>query len=196
MLVRLHAALWLALVGAVPAAASPAWGGGEILWDRYGVPHIYANTEAGGFYGFGWAQAHSHGNILLKMYGESRARGAEYWGPDAEKLDRWLIANDVPERAKLWFRMQTPQMQQNLDAFAAGVNAYAAAHPDAIAPEMRQVLPLSGVDIIGHAHRLMNYNYIASENRVMAGAKHNCRRKTPAGPCCRRKAATAPTPGR
>lgn len=170
MLVRLHAALWLALVGAVPAAASPAWGGGEILWDRYGVPHIYANTEAGGFYGFGWAQAHSHGNILLKMYGESRARGAEYWGPDAEKLDRWLIANDVPERAKLWFRMQTPQMQQNLDAFAAGVNAYAAAHPDAIAPEMRQVLPLSGVDIIGHAHRLMNYNYIASENRVMASA--------------------------
>lgn len=167
MIGRLNAALLFACL-AGPAAAAPAYGGGEILWDRYGVPHIYANTEAGGFYGFGWAQAQSHGDVLLKMYGESRARGAEYWGPDAEKLDRWLIANDVPERAKAWYRAQTPQMRENLDAFAAGVNAYAAAHPDAIAPEMRQVLPLSGVDIIGHAHRLMNFNYIASESRVMA----------------------------
>lgn len=161
-------ALLLTLPGAT--AAAPAYGGGEILWDTYGVPHIYAKTEAGAFHGFGYAQAQSHGNILLKMYGESRARGAEYWGPDAEKLDRWLIANDVPTRSITWFRMQTPAMRRNLDAFAAGINAYAAAHPDAIAPEMRQVLPIKGVDIIGHAHRLMNYNYIASEGRVMAGA--------------------------
>jgi acyl-homoserine-lactone acylase len=150
-------------------AGEQAFGGGEILWDSYGVPHVYANTEAGAFYGFGWAQAQAHGDILLKMYGESRARGAEYWGPGAEKLDRWLLANDVPARAQTWYAAQTPQMRQNLDGFAAGVNAYAAANPEAIAPEMRQVLPLSGVDIIGHAHRLMNFNYVASEGRVMEG---------------------------
>ncbi len=172
MTISLKAGALLALLVASPAAlhAAPAYGGGEILWDSFGVPHVYAKTESGAFYGFGWAQAHSHGDILLKMYGESRAKGAEYWGPEAEKLDRWLIANDVPERSKVWYRAQTPAMRRNLDAFAAGVNAYAAAHPDAIAPEMRQVLPLSGVDIIGHANRLMNFTYIASEGRVMAGA--------------------------
>ncbi len=169
MMVRWKTLSILALIaGGQAAAAAPVYGGGEILWDRYGVPHIYAKTEAGGFYGFGWAQAQSHGDVLLKMYGESRARGAEYWGPSGEKLDRWLIANGVPERSQVWYRAQTPAMRRNLDAFAGGVNAYAAAHPDAIAPEMRQVLPLSGVDIIGHAHRLMNFNYIASEDRVMA----------------------------
>jgi acyl-homoserine-lactone acylase len=169
MVVRWKTLSILALIaGGQAAAAAPVYGGGEILWDRYGVPHIYAKTEAGGFYGFGWAQAQSHGDVLLKMYGESRARGAEYWGPSGEKLDRWLIANGVPERSQVWYRAQTPAMRRNLDAFAGGVNAYAAAHPDAIAPEMRQVLPLSGVDIIGHAHRLMNFNYIASEDRVMA----------------------------
>jgi hypothetical protein len=31
---------------------------------------------------------------------------------------------------------------RNLDLFAAGINAYAAAHPQAIAAEMRQVLPI------------------------------------------------------
>ena len=162
----------LAVLLALPASArtEQVFGGGEILWDSFGVPHIYAKTEAGGFYGFGWAQAQSHGNILLKMYGESRARGAEYWGADAEPLDRWLIANDVPERSRAWFRAQTPAMRRNLDAFADGINAYAAAHLDALAPEVRQVLPITGVDIVGHAHRLMNYYYLASEGRVLAAA--------------------------
>jgi acyl-homoserine-lactone acylase len=162
----------LAVLLALPASArtEQVFGGGEILWDSFGVPHIYAKTEAGGFYGFGWAQAQSHGNILLKMYGEARARGAEYWGADAEPLDRWLIANDVPERSRAWFRAQTPAMRRNLDAFADGINAYAAAHLDALAPEVRQVLPITGVDIVGHAHRLMNYYYLASEGRVLAAA--------------------------
>jgi len=28
----------------------------EILWDNYGVPHIYANTNKEMYYAFGWAQ--------------------------------------------------------------------------------------------------------------------------------------------
>lgn len=161
-------AVGLMMMATPTIAAPPAYGGGEILWDSYGVPHVYANSEAGAFYGFGWAQAQAHGDILLKMYGESRGRGAEYWGENSAVLDRWLIANDVPARSKLWFKAQTPQMQKNLAAFAAGINAYAAANPAKIAPEMQRVLPVSGVDIMGHAHRLMNYFYIASESRVMA----------------------------
>ena len=154
------------LTGLSPSAAqsSPR---GEILWDKFGVPHVFAKTEAGVFYGFGWAQAKSHGNLLLRLYGEARARGAEYWGPEAEASDRWLIANGVPERSIVWYRAQTPQFRADLDAFAAGINAYAKANPDALDPKVRQVLPITGIDIIGHAHKLMNYNYIASEKRAL-----------------------------
>jgi acyl-homoserine-lactone acylase len=84
------------------AAAATRFGGGEILWDTFGVPHVYARTEAGMFYGFGYAQAQSHGNLLLHIYGEAHAKAAEYWGPSYEKDDRWLIANDVPERSLAW----------------------------------------------------------------------------------------------
>ncbi|GFZ95927.1 penicillin acylase family protein [Sphingobium fuliginis] len=174
-----HMTIWLAALAASSAmtasvaAPSAKWGGGEILWDSFGVPHIYARTEEGGFYGFGYAQAQSHGNLLLRMYGESRARAAEYWGAKYESQDKWLIANDVPERSKSWFRQQTPQMRKNLDAFAAGVNAYAAAHPDRIAPEVKVVLPLTGVDIIGHAQRLMNFGYIASDRKVLSDPSIN-----------------------
>lgn len=167
------AALAAAPLLSASAPAAPAAGGGEILWDSFGVPHVYARTEAGAFYGFGYAQAQSHGNLLLHMYGESRGRAAEYWGPAFENSDKWIVANDVPERARTWFRQQTPQMRADLDAFAAGINAYAAAHRDRLAPDVLQVLPLRGVDILQHAHRLMNYSYIASDRRVLADPNTN-----------------------
>ena len=173
---RAIAAAAAALLAATNAAAAPAVpkaGGGEILWDSFGVPHVYGKTEAGTFFGFGYAQAQNHGNLLLHLYGEARARAAEYWGAEYEKDDRWLIANDVPERSLAWYKAQRPQFRADLDAFAAGINAYAAAHRDQLAPEVLQVLPISGVDVMAHAHKLMNYVYIASERRVLANPDAN-----------------------
>ena len=148
------------------SAAGPALAD-EVLWDRYGVPHIQADSEAGAFKGFGWAQAASHGNILLRMYGESRARAAEYWGADYAPLDRYLIAHDAPERGKAWYKAQTPQMRANLDGFAAGINAYIAAHPDHVPAELKRVLPISGTDVMAHAHRLMQFLYVAPMGRML-----------------------------
>ncbi|MEL6274762.1 MAG: penicillin acylase family protein, partial [Bacteroidota bacterium] len=82
------------------------------------------------FFGYGWAQTHSHGDLLLELYGEARAKGAEYWGEAYEPTAKWLIANSVPERAEDWYAAQDPDFRDLLDAFAAGINAYAAAHPE------------------------------------------------------------------
>lgn len=41
----------------------------EILWDTWGVPHIYGKTTEELFYAFGWAQMHSHGDLILRLYG-------------------------------------------------------------------------------------------------------------------------------
>lgn len=175
MRMKMLCGLLLAGAAAAPAAAQPTNGGkGEILWDSFGVPHVYAKTESGAFWGFGYAQAQSHGNLLLKLYGEARAKSAEYWGGAAnEAQDRWLVANDVSARAARWFAAQTPQMRADLNAFAAGINAYAAKHPEAIDPAMRRVLPITGLDVMAHAHRLMNYVYIASDRKVLADPATN-----------------------
>jgi acyl-homoserine lactone acylase PvdQ len=137
----------------------------EILWDRYGVPHIYGRSTAAVFYGFGMAQARSHADRILRLYGEARGRGAEYWGSGYEQTTRWLLINGVPGRAQRWYREQTPEFRANLDAFAQGINDYARAHPEAIDPDVRVVLPVSGTDVIAHAHRLMNFIYVASPGR-------------------------------
>lgn len=160
-LIRSLLVLCLALPG-MARAASPA---NEILWDRYGVPHVYGVSTAAVFYGYGWAQAQSHADCILRLYGEARGRGAEYWGKDHEQTTRWLLINGVPERARRWYRAQTPEFRGYLEAFARGINDYARAHPETIDPAVRPVLPVDGVDVVAHAHRLMNFIYVASPGR-------------------------------
>src|SRR5690606_9311356 len=128
---------------------------------------IYGVDAPSAFYGYGWAQARSHGDNILRLYGEARGKGAEYWGPDYEQTTVWLLTNGVPERAQQWYAQQSPDFRANLDAFAAGINAYAEQNPDDISPEVRQVLPVSGADVVAHAHRLMNFLYVASPGRTL-----------------------------
>ena len=150
-----------------PAQAGPTV---EILWDSYGVPHVYSDDTASVFYGYGWAQAQSHGDLLLELYGEARAKGPEYWGESYEPTAKWLLANGVPQRAEAWYDQQDQDFRENLDAFADGINAYAAANPGAIDDRVEVVLPVTGIDVIAHAHRLMNFIYVASPSRTIGPA--------------------------
>jgi acyl-homoserine-lactone acylase len=52
----------------------------EILWDTWGVPHIYASSEPQAFRAFGYAQMEAHGDLLLKFYAAARGRAAEVYG--------------------------------------------------------------------------------------------------------------------
>ena len=142
--------------------------GSEILWDKFGVPHVFARTVPDMFYLFGYAELEAHGDLLLHTIGGSRGRGAEYFGPgyqDANlKTDRWIWLNEVPGRSVKWLEQQTPEFRAYLDAFAAGINAAAAAHAEALAPEVRQVLPITALDIIEHEQHFYNFEFGASRN--------------------------------
>lgn len=150
------------LITSLPLAGAQT----EILWDQYGVPHIYAATREAMFHAHGWAQMRNQANLLLRLYGESRGRAAEYWGPTNLELDRWVQLNGVPERAKAWYEAQDPTFRKYLDAFAAGINDYAKANPQTIADEYKQVLPVSGIDVVGHSLRAVHYMYMGSRERM------------------------------
>lgn len=141
----------------------------EILWDRYGVPHIYAVDRESMFYAHGWAQMRNHADLLLRLYGESRGRAAEYWGGDANlELDRWVQLNGVPERARSWYDAQDAQFRKYLDEFARGINDFAAKNPAVISSEYRVVLPVSGLDVVQHPLRAVHYGYMGSRARMNA----------------------------
>ncbi len=164
------AAVSLAAILVVIEIAAPARplaaGKAEILWDRYGVPHIFAADRENMFYAQGWAQMQAQANLLLQLYGESRGRAAEYWGPSHVELDRWVQLNGVPERAQSWYDAQDKTFRTYLDAFARGINDYAKEHPEAIGADYRVVLPVKGVDVVGHPMRAVHYGYMASPDRM------------------------------
>jgi len=154
------------LLASLPLFGAPR--GVEILWDSYGVPHVYGKTVEGMFFGYGYAQMQSHGNLILKLYGESRGRASEYWGQAYNASDRWLHTNDVPERGLEWYKRQNPEFTRYLDAFAAGMNEYATRHPEKLDEQMKLVLPVTGADPVIHTHRIMHFSYVSSQARVRA----------------------------
>ena len=159
---------WILLPGMglllVAAACSPRHQGPtEILWDRWGVPHIQAAEPGELFRAFGWAQMKNHANLILRLYGEARGRAAEYWGESGLASDRYLRTMGVPERAQQWYGAQKPRFKGYLDRFVEGMNAYARRHPESIDPELEPVLPLEPTDVLGHLQRVIHLSFVGRE---------------------------------
>ncbi len=167
------ACLLLALPAtAEPTAAPPqAAPGAEILWDQWGVPHIFASDDEQLFYAEGWAQAKNHADLLLRLYGQARARGAEYWGESYLDQDRWLATMGVPERAAQWLAAQSPTTRHSLEAFADGINAYCRAHPEAVADEVERVLPVAADDVLAHVQQAIHFTFLINRGAVAAAGR-------------------------
>lgn len=133
----------------------------EILWDSWGVPHIFSPTNAGLFYAFGWAQAQNHADLILQLYGESRGRAAEYWGADYLESDQRIRTLSIPQQAAEGYAALDDEFRAYIDSFAAGINDYAAQHTDAIDAAMQLVLPVTPEDIIANGIRVLRYEFVA-----------------------------------
>jgi acyl-homoserine-lactone acylase len=122
----------------------------EILWDTWGVPHIFAKDKESLARAFGWAQMQNHGNLLLRLYGTARGRAAEYWGKNYLDADRLINIMGFADNAPEWYEKQSPDFRRYLDAFVAGMNDYAQKHPDRIADEVKVVLPIVTTDLLSY----------------------------------------------
>lgn len=140
----------------------------EILWDSYGVPHIYGSDAHSTGRAFGWAQMQSHGNLILRFYGQARGTAAEYWGDEYLESDRWVKTMGIPPRSESWYNAQELTFRKYLDAFADGINIYAQEHPDLIDDKVKVVLPITGVDLLAHTQRVLNFTFVVDPSSVAA----------------------------
>ncbi|BAY94705.1 MULTISPECIES: acylase [unclassified Tolypothrix] len=138
----------------------------EILWDTYGIPHIYGKDVQSAFRAFGWAQMQSHANLLLRLYGQARGKAAEYWGEDYLESDKWVVTMGVPNRANSWYQAQSPAFKGYINAFANGINTYAKAHPDLIDDDVEIVLPVKPEDVLAHLQRVLYFTFIVNQDQV------------------------------
>src|SRR4051794_32391949 len=99
---------------------------GEILWDGYGVPHVYAATVPDVVRGFGCAQIQLHAELILRKFATARGRLAEYFGAGAhgENLasDIMVRTENIPSRARRWLQAGGEGQRALLESFVSGVN--------------------------------------------------------------------------
>lgn len=136
----------------------------EILWDNYGVPHIYAKNTRELYKAFGYAQMNNHANLMLRLYGEARGKAAGYWGKDFLLSDRKILLFDIPAIASSNYSAMKPEFRSYLDAFANGINKYAIENPAEIDDNFRQVLPVTPTDVLSHTLRVIYLEFIAAED--------------------------------
>lgn len=126
--------LVLALLAAAPslAAASPEALARTvtIYRDTYGVPHLYAKTDAGAVFGLVYAMAEDNFWQLETDYIGLIGRRAEVDGPPGLMQDLLVRAWEVEKGAKEQYAHASPQLKMLCDSFAAGLNYYLAKHPE------------------------------------------------------------------
>ena len=105
----------------------------QIVRDRWGVPHVYAPTDAEAAYGLAWVKCEDDfmtlQNFLLTVKGYSGRKS----GIEGAKLDyavAMLRSKELTDRE--YQRQVSPKFQLYLRAFAAGVNRWVELHPDEV----------------------------------------------------------------
>jgi acyl-homoserine-lactone acylase len=100
-----------------------------IYRDTYGVPHIYAKTDAGAVFGLMYAQAEDNFWQLETDFIRLIGRSAELDGERGIARDVLVRAYETGKRAREDYAQATAPFRALCDAFADGLNYYLEKHP-------------------------------------------------------------------
>jgi acyl-homoserine-lactone acylase len=150
LLVLLLAA-FIALASWEPFAASPgspppkASYAAEVIRDEWGVPHVYGERDIDVAYGI--ARVHSEDDFatLQDVLAMTRGRYGAIAGEAGASVDftyHLLGARGTAERG---YGKLPADVRALLDAYASGLNDYAAGHPQEL--KLDRLFPVNGVDI-------------------------------------------------
>ncbi|MBI5092012.1 MAG: penicillin acylase family protein [Candidatus Hydrogenedentes bacterium] len=115
-----------------PAAPEAAPRSAKVYRDTWGVPHIYADTEADAAYAVGYCQAEDRLEDIFLNVRTALGCLAEVTGPDEDviKMDYFMQLARNGELCELFWKSAPPQLRAIGDAYVRGVQAYMAEHPE------------------------------------------------------------------
>ena len=133
--------VWLSAAPAT-GAAKTAHGRVEIIRDKWGIPHVFSDTDAGAMYGLGFAAAEERAFQMYHSLRIIQGRLAELVG-DVPKPRRRETASQNDRKMRTFGfhraaagvagRLDKPTRAM-LEAYCAGVNDYVAAHRGKLHP--------------------------------------------------------------
>jgi penicillin amidase/acyl-homoserine-lactone acylase len=124
----------------------------RILRDTYGVPHIFGKTDVDA--AFGLAYAHAEDDFLTIQQTLVAARGelARVYGANGGGNDFMVGLLRIEDVVEKEYPNLSAEGRAIMEAYAAGLNYYAARHPQEIL--LPSLYPLDGQDIVtGSVHK-------------------------------------------
>jgi acyl-homoserine-lactone acylase len=101
-----------------------------IIRDDFGVPHVYAKTDADAVFGMLYAQSEDDFNRIEQNYIWATGRLAEVEGEDALYSDLRARLYMTVDEAKAAYASAPDWLKALCDAFADGLNYYLLTHPE------------------------------------------------------------------
>jgi acyl-homoserine-lactone acylase len=125
----------------------------RILRDSWGVPHVFGKTDADAAYGLAWAHAEDDFPTIQGALLAARGRLASVFGPQAAPNDYMVALLRVWDVVEARYEKDlSPEARALCEAYADGINHYAALHPGAALPGL---YPVRGQDVVaGFVHKL------------------------------------------
>lgn len=145
----------------------------EILRDKHGVPHLYAQNLADLLRSQGWVHAQDRMWQMEESRRIASGRLAEVFGAPALDADRFCRIVGFRRAAEAELATLDPATRQMLDWYVEGVNAYIQSHPGRLAAELNLLRvppePWSALDTLAYQKSLgwsMSINWESELTRL------------------------------
>jgi acyl-homoserine-lactone acylase len=138
-------AAWEPFFAEQPGPAPQGHYRAEITRDEWGVPHIRGATDADVGFGIAWAHSEDDFSTLQDVVAMTRGRYGAIAGPDGAKVDYIYHLLDARGTAHREYPKLPADTRALLEAYAAGLNRYAAAHPMEV--KLSRLFPVNGEDV-------------------------------------------------
>ena len=122
----------------------------DIVRDKYGVPHIFAKTDAEVAYGLAWAHSEDDFKTIQQSLLAGKAMLAAYQGKEGASIDYIIHLLRIPELVEEKYESDlSPAFKKLLQGYCAGLNAYATKHPEEIL--LKKAFPVTPKDMIQYS---------------------------------------------
>ncbi|MDH4247818.1 MAG: penicillin acylase family protein [Deltaproteobacteria bacterium] len=115
----------------VPGLTAPV----EVILDRWGVPHIHAQSEKDAYFAMGYMLARDRLFQLTLIKFITQGRLAELVGEEALPLDRLHRTVDFHGQGRVQFLHAVPEVRTAVAAYIQGVNAWVETMPSGVPVE-------------------------------------------------------------
>ena len=117
----------------------------KIVRDEWGVPHAFGHTDADAVHALAYAHAEDDFPTLQEVVAMTRGRAGALTGADGAKVDYAMALLGVRATVDAQYDKVPADTRALLDAYAAGLNLYAARHPGEV--KLHNLFPVEGKDI-------------------------------------------------